>query len=245
MTPGHMLRLTLCALCLLLVSCIDGDEEVWIEKDGSGRIAATYQMPVDFMEELGGGDQVVSRIKKAVAEEPAIRLKSITHRVEAGRSVVHFSGEFDDFRVLATFPERHLANKEHPDQSTPEQVLLGDIDIALKGLVLSFDREVALAPLLPERVRNNPGLLGQSTFRYTLHLPVGSSDNDADEVTNRGRTLRWSFPLRNYTDRPMTYYAECVLPLPWWIWLTLSLIIVLFLLLIVWAVRYTMAVRGG
>ena len=30
---------------LFLVSCIEGEEEIWLEPDGSGRIEATYKMP--------------------------------------------------------------------------------------------------------------------------------------------------------------------------------------------------------
>jgi hypothetical protein len=52
--PSLMRFFLLPLLCLvvLLSSCIDGEEEIWIETDGSGGLEATYTMPKAFMEEL-------------------------------------------------------------------------------------------------------------------------------------------------------------------------------------------------
>ena len=50
--------LTLLPAILLLVSCIDGDEELWLEKDGSGRLEATYKMPGAIMARFGSAPEL-------------------------------------------------------------------------------------------------------------------------------------------------------------------------------------------
>lgn len=230
---------------LLLSSCfIDGNEEVWIHKDGSGRLEATYEMHPSVMRRLGGAEQLRKKLEEAIAKDPTLTATAIDHRVEPGRVVFHFAAEFEDLRELAKFPQRHLRDSSEPGKTVPEEALFGKIQLRLNGLVLSLYREVDLAPILPEAAKNNPGLLGNSTFRYTFHLPVAATENDAHEVRNKGKTLTWSFLLREHTTEPMAIYAKARLPLPWWIWLSLVLLIVLFVLLLIWAAKYTMALRS-
>jgi hypothetical protein len=234
-----MTRILLGICCLVLASCLEGDEEVWIHKGGSGRISAVYRLPPAFMAEIGGAEKVIARIRSAVERDPHISLESISHGFEGGRSVLKFSAAFDDFRELAHFGERYLRSPGAPAQATPEELLLGDIDIRLEGLVLTYHREVNLSTLFPENVRRNPGLLGASAFHYTLHMPVAPAEHDASETVDGGRTLKWKFRLREYTDRPMVSSARSVLPLPWWVWAAGVLLLAVALLVIVWAVRFS------
>ena len=70
-----LLRMRLLALLpvllpLLLVSCIEGEEEIWLEPDGSGRIEATYKMPTVVAQKIGDPDELVEILKNAAARDP-------------------------------------------------------------------------------------------------------------------------------------------------------------------------------
>ena len=234
-----MPRLLLALACLVLSSCLDGDEEVWIEKDGSGRIKATYSMPPQFMAELGGAEKLSKRLRDAVESDPNMTLESLGHKFEGGRTVLNFGARFEDFRKLADFGTKHLRDPEQPDTKSTGEILLGTIDIRIEGLTLKYDRTIDLSSLFPENVLRNPGLLGPASFRYTLHMPVAAKEHDAHATSNEGRTLKWTYALRNHTAEPMTTSAKADLPLPWWVWTAGLLSLVLIGALIVWAVRFT------
>ncbi|MEC8942451.1 MAG: hypothetical protein VYC95_06945, partial [Verrucomicrobiota bacterium] len=57
---------------LFLVSCIEGEEEIWLEPDGSGRIEATYKMPTAVVRKIGDPDELVEKLKEAAARDPHI-----------------------------------------------------------------------------------------------------------------------------------------------------------------------------
>ena len=93
-------------LALLLVSCIEGEEEIWLETDGSGRIEATYKMPTAVAEKIGKPNELVRILKEAATRDPHFELNSIEHQTGPGGVTIQFSGTFDDLRKLASFPQR-------------------------------------------------------------------------------------------------------------------------------------------
>lgn len=228
---------------LLLSSCIDGDEEIWLERDGSGRLEATYRMPPQIMQQFGGAPVLQKKLEDAFAKEPGITVAHIGHRVESGRVIFDLDAAFDDVRTLAAFPKKHLRNPETPDQAGSDEALFGSMSLELSGLTMSFNRTIDLAPVLPEKVRSNPAFLGESAFRYMVHLPAAATTHNASQTTDRGRTLKWQFLLREHTNRPMQLTMKAPLPIPWWIWLAGGLLIALTVFLLVLAVRRVLVSR--
>jgi len=237
--------LPLLCLVALLSSCIDGEEEIWIETDGSGRLEATYTMPKAFMDELGGAETLTEKLRAAAKKDDSITIGTLEHGTgDDGRQFLHFTAEFTDLRELAKFPQKHLRDPSKPNETASEEALFGEINLSLSGLLMSIDRKIDLAPILPESAKSNPAFLGSSTFQYTFHLPVVPTEHDAHEISADGKTLTWSFLLRDYTDKPMTIWAKAPLPLPWWLWAG-GIVVGIFLLLIIiiWAAKRTIAKR--
>ena len=81
-------------LCLLLLSCIEGREEVWLNRDGSGRLEASYRMPGVVMQQLGKPEDVVRTLQEAAARDEHVELTEVTHRKEKGFIILEFSGTF-------------------------------------------------------------------------------------------------------------------------------------------------------
>jgi len=236
-------RLGLPVLVLLVAGCIDGDEKIWLKRDGSGRLEAVYRMPPMVMQNLGGAGALRERLARAAAGDPHVDLTRIAHRSEGGRVTFEIAGTFDDLRNLVSFPRRRLRDPARPDLPVKTEALFGQSSLTIKQLSLTLRRSIDLAPILPEALRANPALLGDSSLRYTVHLPVPVGRTNAPVTGADGRRLEWQFLLRDHLDEPMRLHAQASLPLPWWVWLTGGLLASVFLLLIALAARRLILAR--
>ena len=223
-------------LPFLLVSCIEGEEEIWLEPDGSGRIEATYKMPTVVARKIGDPEELVEILKNAAARDPHIELTSVSHQTRRGGVTLKFSGTFDDLRKLATFPARQLRDPAEPDKRVKAEVLFGTthLDISWRGL--SYERQVDISWLLKsspaaKSIVRVPALLGNSSFRYTLNLPTSARESNSTTQSQDGHKLEWLFPLKNHVQEPMHLTAEGDLPLPGTLWLIpLAVLVLLFLI---------------
>lgn len=227
----------------LLASCIDGDKEIWLERDGSGRLEATSKMPPRLMESFGSAPVLQKQLEDAIAKEPGLQIEHLDNHLENGRVVFEFTASFDDVRTLAAFPKKHLRNPATPDTPGSEEALFGTMNLEINGLTLEFNRTVNLAPVFPDNIRQNPGFLGESAFRYVVHLPAQATKHNATDTNNNGRTLRWNFLLRKHASSPMILTMKAPLPVPWWIWLSGALVIALVVFLLILATRRVMISR--
>ena len=232
----RLLALLPVLLSLLLVSCIEGEEEIWLEPDGSGRIEATYKMPTVVAQKIGDPDELVEILKNAAARDPHIELTSVSHQTRRGGVTLKFSGTFDDLRKLATFPQRQLRDPAEPDKRVKAEVLFGTthLDISWRGL--SYERQGDISWLLKsspaaKSIVRVPALLGNSSFRYTLNLPTSARESNSTTQSQDGHKLEWLFPLKNHVQEPMHLTAEGDLPLPGTLWLIpLAVLVLLFLI---------------
>lgn len=209
-------------LFLLLGSCIDGEEHTWLEQDGSGRLEARYKMPVLVMNNFGGAEELAHTLQEAADRDPHVALSRIDHRLERGSVIFEFAGTFDDLRMLCTFPQRQLRDPERPDEPVQAEALFGETDLRINPLGISFHRTVDLSPVLPENIKRAPGILGDSSFRYHLHLPVDARETNAHGRSDEGTTLTWSFVLKDHVSKPMILTARAPLPIPSWVWWTVA-----------------------
>lgn len=204
---------------LLLAACIDGEETTWLERDGSGRLEAVYRMPPAVMAELGGPETLARTLAEGAARDPHVDLDRITHRTEKGRVVFEFAGTFDDLRNLCSFPQRQLRDPAKPDEPVDAEALFGETDLAIGPRGIAVHRTIDISGVLPRSFKVAPALLGDSSFRYILHLPVNAKATNAEEISGDGRTLTWTFLLKNHATEPMILTAEAPLPIPAWVWL--------------------------
>lgn len=237
--PTRILILASATLCLLLGGCIEGDETIWLERDGSGRLQASYRMPPLLMARFGGPEALKTQLAQAAAADEFVDLTRIEHTREKGRVVFEFEGTFTDLRKLCTFPQRRLRDPATPDRPAQAEVLFGETTLEINELSMTMARTIDLTKTLPREIN-----LRDSTFRYTVHLPVEVARTDAHTVSEDGRTLQWSFLLREHTDQPMRLYAQAPLPIPWWVWFSGTLLIIAFLAVLFLAVRRVILLRA-
>ncbi|MBT8043823.1 MAG: hypothetical protein KJO79_02635 [Verrucomicrobiae bacterium] len=213
-------------LAVLLNSCIDGEEEVFINADGSAKVKAVYRVPGILM-----NAQDSEELRTSITEEIARQknLKLLTNRIdlEQGRRVLTIEIATDDVTAL----EGKLSDQTMGgNPSKADKILhaiIGKIVVNLDGLSAELTRNIDLKPLLDEYLgKNSASVLGESEFRYTVHLPTAVERSNAHEVGNGGRTLKWTYLLRDSQKRPMKLNMVARVPIPWWVYVFAVLVLV-------------------
>ncbi len=222
----------LALVAVLLNSCIDGEEEVFVEADGSARVKAVYRVP-GVMFSAEDAEELRVNVSEEVAKQKHLRL--ITNRVdkEEGNRVVTIEIETDDMTALegALAERTPEVNPRKADKML--QAIMGNITVSLHGLSADFSREVDLGPLLRENLgRNSAAILGDSEFRYIVHLPKAVEQSNAHAIENGGKTLKWTYLLRHCAQKPILLKMVAPIPLPWWVYA----VVIAAVLLVVWSI---------
>ena len=232
----RLLPLIPALFALLLASCIEGEEEIWLERDGSGHMEATYRMPTVVIQKLGGPEEFVRSLTEAAARDPHVAITEASHEARSGVVTLRFSANFDDLRKLATFPQRQFRDPDRPDVPVREEVLFGQTEIDVSWRGISYQRTIDLSSLLQSNpmARNFvrvPGLLRDSSFHYILNLPASATETNATTSSGDGQRLEWHFLLKDHVSSPMHLKARGKIPLPGILWF-LGLIPLLALVLL-------------
>lgn len=228
----RFLLLVLLALpSFLATSCVEGEEEIWINFDSSGRMEARYELPSIAMRQLGNPDDIIEALEQVAAREKGVTLEFCTFTTKGTKSVFHLKAEFDDVLEIFDIASRNEEDFVEKTGTDPQKIeaVAGDIDFRFEKLRAAFDRKVSLADLFPAAVAKRPAVLGGSTFKYTLHLPLAVAETNAHEMSEDRKTVSWTFKLRDSFENPMVMSLKTESPVPWWGWIGLVLLLILFL----------------
>ncbi|BDS08735.1 hypothetical protein NT6N_37750 [Oceaniferula spumae] len=223
---------------LLLSSCIDGDEEIFLHGDGSARLKAVYTVPALIFSDEDAAD-LIAIIDKEIGEEEKLNL--LTNSVERvnGQRVITIEVETGDLVNLEDLLDKHSKSISGDSKSKSDRLLhalLGDFVIERQGLKAGINRKVDLTPLLEQYLgKRGTGMLGESEFRYTIHFPQEVESTNAHEVLNGGKTLKWKYKLAECKEKPIELQMVAAVPIPWWIYAIVGGV-VLLLVLIAWKV---------
>lgn len=209
---------------LLLCSCIEGEEEIFLNKDGSARVVATYRVPSMLLSAEDAQDLRAS----IEAEVGGVKnLKLLTNKVEKhnGDRVIMLEIETDDVSTLEGSLSEHDPAVEMTKGDKILHAIVGRILVNREGLKVHLNREIHLSSLLDEYLGSSgASMLGDSAFRYTMYLPHAAESSNAHEVSNDGRTLTWSHQLADCRNTPINLSIVTHIPIPWWIYALLGVV---------------------
>lgn len=235
--------LLLALFTALLSSCIEGDEEIFLNADGSARMIAVYSLPAIIFSDEDAA-KMKEQIAKELGEEEKINL--LTNKIErsSGKQVITIEIEAANILDLEALMDKG-EDENKQDASKSEQVLdalLGELSFRREGLAAGVNRKVDLKPLLDKFVGERwPSMLGDSEFRYTVHFPKPVKASNAHEVSNGGKTVKWAYKLNECGENPIELDVVTSVPLPWWVYAILVILILLLLLgawkMVCWARR--------
>lgn len=176
---------------LLLTSCIDSKEEIWLNPSGSGKAHITVSIPSSAITLRGGPDAVSATIDSLLSRHPGISSihKQITNT--DNRSTIEVSFEFDSALRLST---SMAESADDPDIPAPLRHFMGRTTLQQDGLGLTGERVIHIEKAIP-----GSGLLASATsgrqLQTILHLPIAATEHNATRVENSGKTLIWDIPL--------------------------------------------------
>ncbi|RYD49750.1 MAG: nuclear transport factor 2 family protein [Verrucomicrobiaceae bacterium] len=209
-----MLRILAVAAAMLLVSCIEGREEVWLNEDGSGRADVRYSLPAAAARFQGGVDGIRKVLGEFLAKAPGIR--DTSHEVirEGDRLVIHVRAAFDSVREV----KKSASSKSMRSLPSSAKGLAGDVKVSMEGRTIGFSRTISAGDALPG-INFMPGSpMKDRNLTYILHLPVAAAESNAMRVENGGKTLIWDYPLAQAVQGPVTTRFKVKVPIPGWLW---------------------------
>tara|TARA_B100001093_G_scaffold500753_1_gene551600 strand:+ start:1010 stop:1750 length:741 start_codon:yes stop_codon:yes gene_type:complete len=244
---SRILLLVSLALCLALSGCIEGEEQIWLRADGSGRIEARYKMPSAVAKRIGEPAELVRALQEAAERDPHVEITDLTYTTEGGGITLTFSGTFDNLNKLASFPQRQLRDASKPDKRVQAEVLFGESAMVISDDNITYNREVDISWLLQSNpatksIAKMPALFGKSSLTFILNLPGEAQESNASSQSEDKLRLEWNFLLKENTTGPMPMTARAALPAskpPW-----LFLLAILPLVFLVQNMRNRKKVEG-
>lgn len=211
-----LMRLLAGLACLFLAACFDIREEVWIERNGSGRAELNYTLPESALLLTGGAAGLEKKVRELVAGQPPLTLDGVTVTVMDGQATVNVRLSTESMLSLLDL------QKTEDFQSLPEASaeIAGHFDVRLRGLDIDFTRTV--------RVREALGLASLAIgtedrearrLSYTVHLPKAAKEHNATTVTDGGKTLIWEATLGEALKQPVITRFRATMPVPRWVWI--------------------------
>lgn len=210
----------LLAMCALVCSCIDGEEEIFLNADGSGSVKVEYRVPALMISEEDAR-ALEESINVGVVGNPHLELVTNEVVLDEGYRVIRIEVKSDNVMAL----KKQRGNKDPEVSSGLLNTIVGKITADVEGSSARIRRGVDLAPVLDGK--GSPAMLGESEFRYILHLPKAAKEHNAHEVSNEGKTLHWTYKLADTKSKPIELTVLAPLPIPWWVYLVAGILCLL------------------
>jgi hypothetical protein len=219
---------------LIFTSCVEGEEELWINQNGSGRILAHYELPRIALSRLGNPDDTMRAFINIDEREEDLKIQALSFGEVNGKIVFHLEATFENaldlLEIIARNKEAFI--EESGNDPVHLDAIAGVIHFNFEDCTPKFSRAVSLGGLFPTAVNRRPGMLGPSTFKYTIHLPAKVIESNAHSISEDGKTVSWNFLLKEHFAAPMEMGVTIKIPIPWWAWAVLAMLTFALALLI-------------
>ena len=200
--------LVLCAL--LLGSCVDYEEEMWLNSDLSGRLTISLSVQEELVRGNTGLERNISEdaIRRDIERIPGVQLESFRSFRDAGKVIEKLMITFDSVEKLSRY-ETHIADAGAAS-------LLGTFQIHETRGRISFERTV---PVLPRAEGSTvtrdllvQGLsslfLGKNYLDYKLHVPAEIIRTNTQRVDGASHLIEWRFTLAQAVREPPQMQVE-------------------------------------
>ncbi|MEK7951444.1 hypothetical protein [Luteolibacter soli] len=232
--PAIFHRLLILAACLLLGACFDIHEEVWIERNGSGRAELRYTVPESALFLNGGTSGTEKKIREIIATQPSLILDDISVEAKDGNATV--SVKVSTKSLLSLLDLKKSESFQNLPESTAD--IAGHFDVRLRWLDLDFARSV--------HVREALGLASLAVgsddrenrhLTYIIHLPKAAKESNATSVTDDGKTLTWDYTLGQAIQKPIVTRFRATMPIPRYAWAAAAALLLVGAATAAWIVR--------
>ena len=132
---------------LLLSSCFDVREEIWIHRDGSGRIDFSYVVPPHALTLAGGEEELRQSVEAMTAETEGIRVEKFTITPTDRGTRIDIQASIDSLTSLLDLKDSETMASMPPIG----EKLMGIPGMILAPVILHFVKvEVSRSKLTPQ-----------------------------------------------------------------------------------------------
>ncbi|MBK1834083.1 hypothetical protein [Roseibacillus ishigakijimensis] len=179
-------------------SCLESEEEIWVNADSSGRARLHLTAPTLLFDELGGAETFAAKIRQVCQESDNLTLASLHSARKNGSQELQLEVSFRDVLALGD----DLQGFREPDSSSRESAVehyFGSPRLQAGFPHLQYRRAIDWQTLVPDAGPQAwwKPLLGNAQVHYQLHLPSVAKNHNAHQVSPDGRTLQWTFATRD------------------------------------------------
>lgn len=207
-----MIRLFIACFAVLLVSsCLDSHEEVWLNADASGKARVQVSIPLHIANANGGEKEVKALIREYFDTTPAFTSHSISTAVVDDQLEIDVHMTFDDVFELKDSAS-NPAYQKFPDTADD---LIGTSRVEIEGSNLDFHRTIDLTKAIPGSMFIPRDQLKRHKLTTIIHLPEAVVSHNAHATENSGKTLIWSTPLARALKEPINQIFTMEIPTPW------------------------------
>lgn len=224
----HLLWVFVSIVPVLLVSCIDGREEIWLNANGSGRVDVSYTIPA-MAASLQGGEIGIRRlISEFLESSQEISSSKVEISTRENRLNVRVQATFDSALELKELSQS-MSGRQLPSAA---QFMAGEFEVKTRGLSVNFARTISPGKALPGAAFIPKSQTKDRSLTYIIHLPKAATDSNATRIEDGGRTLIWEYPLAQAIQKPVTTRFVAPIPIPAWLpatILTTAFVVVFFI----------------
>ena len=224
-------KLAILLVLLTLPSCLDSEEEVWINADSSGAGRISITVPTAATALHGGEEGVKKLAEDFLKSTPAFSTYLVETKTANSRTTVNAAFTFDN--ALDLLDSGIAENMESLPGGGRE--FMGKTEIKFQGLNLDFSRRTELSKAIPGAIFFPQSQLAGHQVKTIIHLPKSATSHNATSTADAGRTLIWTTPLATAMRQPVETRFTMPLPIPW---TTIGVIGFTILLLLAFLIRY-------
>lgn len=161
---------------ITLTGCAQVNYEVEVNKDGSGEISYIYGVSKEVLEQLNvSAEDFVSSMKEQ-AEESSYKVETYEDEKIAGfKANKHIEDLSKDFSLQEAFGEEYVEDSENNGINIEKSIFITKY---------SQNAELDLTSLTGDE--------SSITMTYQVKLPAKAKTNNASEVSENGKTLKWN-----------------------------------------------------
>ena len=228
-------------MLFLLVGCVEYNEEMWLNPDGSGKVSlrlvhrSNYANTQEIMRksELPGIHLISSQVQKNgpfMVYKVTFKFDNIEsfNRISEEPTPADFLGQIS----INKNSEGHLVYKRRISLGGSEILEPGTESDSIDINLLS-DPDDILASIYKKQQKDYP------KWNYTIHLPwkIISASTTADKIDYRNKTVSWEFDTEQMWNKSELMTVEMKKGISWIVWVIIALAVLLLAFFINWLIK--------
>lgn len=212
---------------LLLAGCVEYEEEMWLNPDGSGKAKLRLVHRSNYV----NTQEIMDK-----SELPGIHLLD-AQVSRAGRDVIYnVTFKFDSIEAFNNINDR-IGEADFWGKITLNQEPKGNLvfkrRISLGGQDEEIDSEDILEGIYSQKQTEHP------VWSYKLHVPwkILAANAMTEKVDKRKKTISWDFDTLEMWNKYETMTVEMKKGLPWFVFALGLVVLVLLGFFVLWMIR--------